>query len=168
MIKKFIILVLAITTVSSWGYASYTLFAPTEKPKVNVAAVSDFIATSQNSVQVSANVNEGSDIICYINDDSDSDYVINQVLYKVAKDAGLESVNDLPIKFVAVADLEYTSASKRKSEYGFSSYPAIVTYEVNEDGNKYVVSSLEYNVNAPFTVSDVETYLQDNTTLEFK
>lgn len=168
MIKKLMILMLAITTVSSWGYASYTLFAPKEQPAVNVAAVSDFIATSQISVQASSKTQEGSEVVCYIDDDTDSDYVTNQILNKVYQDAGLSSVYELPVKFVVVSDLEYTSASKRKSEYGFSSYPALVTYETNEEGTSYAVSSLEYNVDAPFTVKDVETYLSENTSIQFE
>lgn len=168
MLKKTIISCLLVSTVMSWSYATYKMFAPTEEPKTNVASMEEFVSNTQLFNARSARNIGSSHIVFYYGMDEDSDYVIDQILYQVAKDMHLESTYELPFQFTLVSDLEYTTASKLKSEYGFSSYPAIVVYEATEEGEMHPTSSLEYDVLSPFTKAEIEAWLTLNAQIAFE
>lgn len=178
MFKKLILTIMLSTTALSWCYATYSIFAVKENT-ANVSSVEEFTLSSSASVlmnrQVASvaafsleqiEVQEEAKITFYYEDDADSLYVFDQILSQVARDLSYTSVYELPFNFKLVSELDYTTQSKLKSEYGFASYPAFVIYESNEDGT-YPVSSLEYNVEAPFTVNEIENWLKENTDLQF-
>ena len=168
MFKKTIISLMLISTVMSWSYATFKMFAPTEEPSTNVASMEEFITNSQ-VLKARAMPNQNTEnIVFYYDNDSDSDYVIDQILCLVARDLGLSSTYELPFKFVVVSDLEYFTASKLKSEYGFSSFPAFVADEADDEGGLHPVSALEYDVEKPFNRSEVKSWLEANTSVEFE
>ena len=71
------------------------------------------------------------------------------------------------IEYVDVSALDVETASRRKSLYGFSSYPAFVIYDTTND--EFIpVASLEFNKNAPLTATELEAWLKENTSLNFK
>ena len=168
MLKKTIISLMLVSTVMSWSYATFKLFAPTEEPSTNVASMEEFITTSQMLNARAMPNPEAENIVFYYDNDEDSDYVIDQILCLVARDLGLSSTYELPFKFMVVSELEYVTASKLKSEYGFSSFPAFVAYEADDEGVLHPVSALEYDVEKPFTRSEVKSWLETNTSVEFE
>lgn len=168
MLKKTIISLMLCSTVMSWSYATFKMFAPTEEPTTNVASMEEFITTSQMLNARALPETEEQSIVFYYDNDEDSDYVIDQILCLVARDLNLTSTYELPFKFMLVSDLEYTTASKLKSEYGFSSFPALVVYEADDENIMHPVTALEYDVKKPFTKSEVENWLDTNTNISFE
>ena len=168
MFKKLIISTLLLSTIVSWSFATFKMFQPVETIATNVLPMEEFISTTQMLNARSSDIANPSTIVFYYDNDVDSDYVINQVLSQVARELDLSSTYELPFAFKLVSNLDYVTNFKLKSEYGFSSFPALVVYEYDEEGTMYPVTSLEYDFEKPFTKQEIKTWLIENTDIVFE
>ncbi|MBE6113843.1 MAG: hypothetical protein E7191_02045 [Erysipelotrichaceae bacterium] len=162
MFKKVIISFMAAITIISWGYASYKFFQPKTIAINNVTSIEDIMMVSkpQQDVRTVEEIAEPKVYFYCSEEDVNCQYVSDQILSQLAKDLNTDRITD--IQYVDVTSLDAETALRRKNEYGFATYPAFVIYEENKEGVRTPVASLEYNENAPFTLAQLEEWLNDN------
>lgn len=169
MIKKIIVSAMFCLTTFAWGYAAYRICAPEQVPVVNVQSLDQIVVVSNGAPLVleSRSFTETEPTIYYYcsDDDTNCQYVNDQILPMIADHLKVSIISE--IQYIDINTLDVETSTKRKAEYGFSSFPAFVIYE-EIDGQTFPVSSLEFDKNSPFTINQVETWLSENSSIDFE
>lgn len=186
MIKKIILTCLLTSMFASWGYATYRFFTPEVAPTIYQSSMLESTQEKNNSIimltpvttaktmdvkaEADASIDtqdENRKVVYYCNQENqDCGFLDSQVLSQIDRELGNTLFNS--IQYVDVATLEVQSANKRKSEYGFSNYPAFVIYEKNEDGTYINTQCLQYNSSAPWTIEQVKAWLVEHEVVSFE
>ncbi len=183
MLKKLILSGMLACTVAAWGYAVYSYFTPevipvaynTIAPAVIQQNQEPFSLTATSFTQQpeaetvnedrtlsakAANLAERKVIYYCTESDSDCDYIASQLFPIITKELEVDLFNY--IEYQDINALPVQSTNKLKSDYGFANYPAFVIYELNAAGEYTTQDVLEYDVLAPFTAVQLQTWLTEH------
>lgn len=181
MLKKIIIAGMLSSMLASWGYATYTYFTPKVAPQVYQSTLMDEAPKTEKMIMLSfdgpdatvesadgeANILPPTKVKYYCNrEHQDCSFVDTQIISVIDATLGYSLLS--VVEYVDVATLDVQSAAKRKTEYGFSHFPAFVKLELDENNNYIFSSSIQYESSSPWTVEQLQSWLVEEEVISFE
>lgn len=172
MRKKVILIVLTVLVLIAVVFVLYLKLASTKvvnnQAEINAmnAKISETTLTFEESRSyIEANGN-GDVILFFLDNEADSNYVKQTLLPSVKTNLNITSFSNA--YYVDMSDVKTMSNARFSSQWGFTSYPAIVYAKV-QDHQITIVSVLQENTTSSYSLSSTNTpFSVDSITNWFK
>lgn len=160
MVKKILIILVALGLASGLFYTLFQLYQPTPAPLVliNYARVLSFDYEDINDFVINR---DGKHYLFFCDDSVDCQFVNDNMLRPLSKE--IKDEDDFPsLIFVDMTKIrEDMSPARLFNKWGITQYPAFVALEVSEK-EKTILNVLEWSVSNPFSKDQVKQWMIEN------